>query len=134
MRTAHSRDVSACLQAADFAISLFKPAPPRVSSTDQGWGVPCEWAPIPANCRIGDVDEVIEPHEVGVLIEAFRDPSRRMAATSILALVERDLGLKTRCRRAAEEELSLKAASVPRRLDVSRRLGLGGSSLPPRRL
>ena len=127
--TVRPREVSACLQAADFAISLIKPAPSKVSSSPTKVGeYLASGLPILANRGIGDVDAMIERHHVGVLIEDFSDRSYAKAVTSILALIERDSDVGTRCRRAAEEELSLEKIGVPRYLGVYRRLGVASTA------
>ncbi len=135
VKTVQPRDVPGHLQAADFAISLIKPAPSKVSSSPtKVREYLASGLPILANRGIGDVDAIIERHRVEVLIEDFRDPTYRKAVTSILAQVERDPGPETRRRRAAEEELSLNTVGVPRYLDVYRRLGLGERQQTPKRL
>jgi glycosyltransferase involved in cell wall biosynthesis len=134
VKTVQPRDVPAHLQAADFAIALIKPAPSKVSSSPTKVGeYLASGLPILANRGIGDVDQVIERREVGVLIEDFGEPSYGKGVTSILALIERDRDLATRCRSAAAEEFSLEKVGVPRYLDVYRRLGLGAESQTPRR-
>jgi glycosyltransferase involved in cell wall biosynthesis len=130
--TVRPREVSACLQAADFAISLIKPAPSKVSSSPTKVGeYLASGLPILANRGIGDVDALIERHRVGVLIEDFNDRSYAEAVASILTLIDRDSDVGTRCRRAAEEELSLEKIGVPRYLGVYRRLGVGNTSQAP---
>jgi glycosyltransferase involved in cell wall biosynthesis len=126
--TVSPREVSARLQAADFGISLIKPAPSKVSSspTKVGEYLACG-LPILANRGVGDVDAIIERYRVGVLLEDFSDDSYRKALTSMLALVEQDADVGARCRRAAAEELSLEKVGVPRYLNVYRRLGLGAT-------
>jgi glycosyltransferase involved in cell wall biosynthesis len=134
VKTVQPRDVPAHLQAADFAIALIRPAPSKVSSSPTKVGeYLASGLPILANRGIGDVDQVIERREVGVLIEDFGEPSYRKAVASIVALVDRDQGLATRCRSAAEEEFSLEKVGVPRYLDVYRRLGPGAGSPTQRR-
>jgi glycosyltransferase involved in cell wall biosynthesis len=135
VRTVPPRDVSVHLQAADFAISLIKPAPSKVSSSPTKVAeYLASGLPILANRGIGDVDEVIERHEVGVLIENLDELAYRQAVTSILALIDQGPGLATRCRRAAEEEYSLTNVGVPRYLEVYRRLALGEESRNPKRV
>jgi glycosyltransferase involved in cell wall biosynthesis len=130
--TVPPREVSACLQAADFAISLIKPAPSKVSSSPTKVGeYLASGLPILANRGIGDVDAIIERHHVGVLIEEFSDRSYAKAVTSILALIDQDPEVGTRCRRAAQEELSLEKVGVPRYLGVYQRLGVGSTSRTP---
>jgi glycosyltransferase involved in cell wall biosynthesis len=130
--TVHPREVPACLLAADFGISFIKPAPSKVSSSPTKVGeYLASGLPVLANRGVGDVDAIIERHHVGVLIEDFSDRSYREAAASMFALVAQDSEVKRRCRRAAEEELSLERVGVPRYLAVYRRLGLGNRSGGP---
>jgi glycosyltransferase involved in cell wall biosynthesis len=62
--------------------------------------------PVVANRGIGDLDELLERHEVGVLVDGFNESEYRRAAARLSRLLE-DPSLAQRCRALARDRFSL---------------------------
>jgi glycosyltransferase involved in cell wall biosynthesis len=123
VKTVPPREMATVLQGADFAVSFIKPGLSKVSSSPTKVGeYLASGLPIIANRGIGDLDEIVERHRVGVLIDRFDDDSYRVALTTMLALLDGDPEVRNRCRHAAEQELSLEGIGVPRYVSLYRRL------------
>lgn len=77
--------------------------------------------PIVCNAGIGDMDDLVEREQVGVLLQDFQEATFRSAATEALALAE-DAGVRKRCRRVARERFDLTTVGGERYVNVYRRL------------
>jgi len=62
--------------------------------------------PIVINAGIGDGDSFVKERKIGVVVEGFNDSEYEGAAEKLFSLLKED-GIRERCRRAAEESLSL---------------------------
>jgi glycosyltransferase involved in cell wall biosynthesis len=99
---------------ADFAISFCRPSFGRIASSPTkvgeylGAGLPAVSGP-----GIGDVDEILDGRDVGVILDEFSEPGYERAAKRI-----RELGAdpdgRARCRAVAREVFSLEEVGIPR--------------------
>jgi glycosyltransferase involved in cell wall biosynthesis len=109
--------VAEYLAAADFGISLIRPAPSKASSSPTKIG---EYlgAGLPVLCTagVGDLDAMIGP-EVGVIVHEHTDVAYAAAASRMASLLARpETG--ERCRALARSTLSLAAVGIPRYRDL----------------
>jgi glycosyltransferase involved in cell wall biosynthesis len=65
--------------------------------------------PLAANPGVGDVEAVLEPSRVGVLVRSFDDDGYHDAAARLASLLD-DPGVGARCRRLAETRYDLETA------------------------
>lgn len=65
--------------------------------------------PVVANPGVGDIETVLEPERVGVLVAGFNDEAYREAATRLAELVS-DPAVSGRCRKVAETRYDLRRA------------------------
>lgn len=63
--------------------------------------------PIIVNKGMGDAEELIRQHKVGVVLEGFNNDAYQKAAHELLEIMKEGDGLKERCRRVAQDYLSL---------------------------
>lgn len=115
-------EVGAHLAAADAAISFIAPAPSKVASS------PTKIAeylaaglPIVVGAGVGDTDDLVRRHRVGVIVERH-DPAAHDAALDALDLSLDDPRLRERCVAAARDELSLDRVGIPRYVHLYARL------------
>lgn len=99
-------DVPRYLCAANIAVSFIKPCYSKLASspTKNAEYLSCG-LPIIANTGIGDVDELIEGNQVGVLVRTFDDEAYRRALEDIGRLGE----VADRCREVARREFGLES-------------------------
>lgn len=64
--------------------------------------------PVVANRGVGDLDDILERHSVGVILDAFTETEYRRAAARIAALLA-DPSLAERCRALARDRFSLES-------------------------
>ncbi|HEX6737144.1 MAG TPA: glycosyltransferase [Vicinamibacteria bacterium] len=76
--------------------------------------------PVVANTGIGDLDQIVSEHRVGVLVSAFDEAAYDKAGRELAALLE-DPETPGRCRRLAEERFGV-AVGVSRYLSLYRQL------------
>ncbi|MCC6452747.1 MAG: glycosyltransferase, partial [Acidobacteria bacterium] len=107
------------LNAADIAISFIKACYSKLSSspTKLAEYLACG-LPIIANRGVGDVDELIEKNNVGVLLDGFDEGSYRKALAEIDALGD----ASTRCRETAHRHFDLESVGGERYRRVYDRL------------
>jgi glycosyltransferase involved in cell wall biosynthesis len=67
--------------------------------------------PVVINSGIGDTDRLVKRYGVGAVVGQFNEESYKKAIGSITRMLEKRSVLKTRCREAAQKELSLKMAT-----------------------
>ncbi len=101
-----------CLSGADAALFFRKPTFSTKASC------PIKFAeylslglPVICNRNIGDLDNIIEDHKVGVLIEDFKESSYNDSYRKLSVLLN-DKGLKDRCRNVAKELFSIEKGVV----------------------
>lgn len=100
------------LSLSDVGIYFIKPVFSKLSSS------PIKFAeylsnglPVIINSGIGDTDSLVRRYRLGVVIDEFNQKSYINAIETVMKMLRTEKGeLKSRCRRAAEEELSLKTA------------------------
>lgn len=115
-------ELGAYLGMADFAICFCRPSFARVASSPTkvgeylGAGVPLASGP-----GIGDVDELLQGREVGVIVDAFDERGYERGAERIRELAS-DPACRARCREVARETFSLEAVGIPRYDRLYRRI------------
>jgi glycosyltransferase involved in cell wall biosynthesis len=77
--------------------------------------------PVVCNAGIGDMDELVESEQVGVVIRDFGDNAYQTAAAHALMLAD-DEEVRARCRRIARARFDLQTVGGQRYLNVYRRL------------
>jgi Glycosyltransferase Family 4 len=90
---------------------FIRPIPSKQAScpTKLAEGLACG-LPIVCNRGVGDIDEVVEGEDVGVLLSAFSEDAYREAGRRLGRLLE-DPDLAARCRRVAETRYSLESGA-----------------------
>jgi glycosyltransferase involved in cell wall biosynthesis len=116
------RDLPGVLSACDAGLSFIKPCPSKRASSPTKLGeYLAAGLPVVANAGIGDCDELLESHRVGVVVRTFDAPGFESAAGRLRDLIA-DPGTRGRCRGVAETELSLETVGVPRYASLYSRL------------
>jgi glycosyltransferase involved in cell wall biosynthesis len=107
LRAVPHEEVPAWIRAATAAVVFIRPARSKAAScpTKLGEILACG-RPVVVNAGIGDVDELVAGRRVGVVLEDPGAGAFDRARGELEALLG-ESGLAARCRRAAEEELSL---------------------------
>lgn len=102
--------VAEALAGALATFSVIDPMPSKIASapTKVGESLACG-VPVLTNRGIGDVDQWVERHGIGVVLEDFTDEACDRAASAMLRRA-REPGIAARCRAFAEETLSLQWA------------------------
>ena len=107
-------EVGRYLAGVDFALCFYQPkfseiaASPTKVGEYLGAGLP-----VVATAGIGDLDALVEGHDVGVLVDDFSPGAYADAFERVLRLAE-DPGCRDRCRAVARTHLSLHAVGIPR--------------------
>lgn len=106
--------VGAYLWASDFSLSFIRALPSKVASSPTKIGeYLAAGLPLVCNTGVGDMDTIVESHQVGVSIDEFTPESYSHAAAAIMPLIGDDQ-IKVRCQRAARAHASLQEVGVPR--------------------
>jgi glycosyltransferase involved in cell wall biosynthesis len=116
-------DVPAHLRRARLGVSFRKPAFAQIAASPTK--IPEYLAvglPVVCNAGIGDMDELVEREQVGVVLRSFDDHAYQTAAAQALVLAE-DGGVRARCRRVARAYFDLQTIGGERYVNVYRRLG-----------
>ena len=122
MRARKPDDVGRYLAAAEFGLSFVRPCPSKISSSPTKIGeYLAAGLPVVSTSGIGDVDELLEGPNVGVLVRRLEQPDYEAAARGALALAA-DPEARERCRQVARETLSLEEVGVARYDDLYRRV------------
>ncbi len=102
------------LAAADFAFCFIKPGYSKLSSSPTKIAeFLASGLPVLCNAGIGDIDELLVPNRVGVLVETFgRQPYIR--ALRALDELAADVSLRQRCRAVARQHFDLGAIGTAR--------------------
>lgn len=107
-------EIGAYLSAADAAIAFIRPCHSKLSSSPTKIGeYLASGLPIVTGPGIGDVDELLEEFDAGVVLESFEPESLDEGVRCLRARMA-EHGHAERCRRAAVERLSLVEVGVPR--------------------
>lgn len=115
-------EVPTLLAGADVGLSFILPSPSkRASSPTKVAEYLAAGLPVVANAGIGDCDALLASNRVGVLVEDLSAEGHRRAARALQEL-RADPALGERCRRVAEEQLSLARVGGPRYAGVYERL------------
>jgi len=77
--------------------------------------------PVVCNAGIGDIDELVEREQVGVILRSFDDDAYKMAAAQALALAG-DVEVRRRCRKLAHDRFDLKTVGGRRYVRLYQRL------------
>jgi glycosyltransferase involved in cell wall biosynthesis len=103
-------EVPAWLRKARAQFFFIEPSPAKRASspTKLGEGL-AAGLPVVANAGVGDLDHILEPEGVGVLVTGFGEGPYQQAAERLMRLVE-DPAIGPRCRNVAERRYSLRAA------------------------
>ena len=113
MQVAPAR-VGAYLWAADFSISFIEALPSKIASSPTKIGeYLAAGLPLICNTGVGDMDTIVEEHQVGVTLDNFTPANYSHAATAIVPLIGNE-AIKERCQRAARAHASLQEVGVPR--------------------
>jgi glycosyltransferase involved in cell wall biosynthesis len=104
---ASSDDVPRLLHAADVAVSVIRPAYPRLATSPTKFGeYLAAGLPVIITAGVGDLDAHVEGGQVGALLRGFdRDACR--AAVRTIAELRRDPSLSSRCRTHARTHFDL---------------------------
>jgi len=111
--TAPPNEVAQYLSLADVGISFRKPSYSQVASspTKLGEYLACG-LPIITNRGIGDSEEFIKEHKVGILVNSFNIESYERALRKTLRLLQGGDAIRERCRQVALTYLSLRKMGV----------------------
>jgi glycosyltransferase involved in cell wall biosynthesis len=122
IRRVSPAEVPEYLSAADIAVSFIKPCYSKLASS------PTKLAeylaaglPVVCNAGIGDVDEVVEGDQVGVIVRGTGREEYREALRAVEAL-RRDAGLAARCRTSARTRFDLETVGGARYRRLYRRV------------
>jgi glycosyltransferase involved in cell wall biosynthesis len=116
-------EVGAHLHAADAAMSFILASPSKVASSPTKVGeYLAAGLPIVVSAGVGDVDDLVRRHGVGVVLDAH-DPADHAAAVVAMKQLVGDPVVAARCVRAARQELSLAGVGLPRYLDLYHEVG-----------
>lgn len=122
-------EIPALLGAADAGLSLVRPSPSkRASSPTKVGEYLAAGLPVVSTSGIGDGDALLSAHRVGVLVGDASDAAYRAGFEELRGLL-RDREAPGRCRRVAEEQLSLARVGGPRYARLYARL-LAGERAP----
>ena len=106
--------VGAYLWASDFSLSFIRALPSKVASSPTKIGeYLAAGLPLVCNTGVGDMDTIVESHQVGVTLDEFTPANYSHAAAAIAPLIG-DSHIKDRCQRAARAHASLQEVGVPR--------------------
>jgi glycosyltransferase involved in cell wall biosynthesis len=115
-------DVPVYLQRARLGLSLRKSAFAQIAASPTK--IPEYLAvglPVVCNAGVGDMDQLVEREQVGVVLSEFDNDAYESAAAQALIYAD-DAGIGARCRRVAREYFDLKTIGGPRYVSVYRRL------------
>lgn len=111
------------LAAADFGVCFIRPGYSKWSSSPTKIGeYLASGLPVVTGAGIGDVDEMVRSEGVGIVVDAFATRDYRLAAARLADLLREGPPLRERCRRTAQEKLSLERVGWPGYLRVYRSL------------
>jgi glycosyltransferase involved in cell wall biosynthesis len=107
LRALDPDQVASWIRRARALFFFIRPVPSKRAScpTKLAEGLACG-LPIVCNRGIGDLDEIVEKENVGVLVESFSEDSYRRAGQQLRRLLE-DPETSTRCRRLAQTRYGL---------------------------
>ena len=115
-------DVPANLQRARLGLSLRKSAFAQIAASPTK--IPEYLAvglPVVCNAGVGDMDELVEREQVGVVLREFNNNAYHSAAAQALIFAD-DAEIGARCRQVAREYFDLQTIGGPRYVSVYRRL------------
>ncbi len=106
--------VGAYLSACDFAISLIKVCPSKISSSPTKIGeYLAAGLPVVCNMGIGDVDAIITENHVGELIREFSAEAYRQSVERMQSFLS-DKETLRHCQQVAQDKFSLEEIGIPR--------------------
>lgn len=110
--SARPGEVPSWLRRARASFFLIQPSPSkRVSSPTKFAEALACGLPVIANGAAGDLDQILDAHRVGVLVDTLDDAGYQTAARRLAQLLA-DADTPQRCRALAEERYSLEAAAA----------------------
>jgi len=113
IRSVTADEMPAYLAAGDAAMAFIRAAPSKISSSPTKVGeYLAAGLPLVTGRGVGDVDEVLERYETGVVLDDFGPDALEHGAQALAPLVG-DEAHADRARRCAREELSLRAVGIP---------------------
>jgi glycosyltransferase involved in cell wall biosynthesis len=102
------------LSVAEFGLSFVRPCFSKISSSPTKIGeYLAAGLPVVSTAGIGDVDQLLEGQDVGVLVRTLDEPGYESATPAAFALAA-DAQVRERCRQVAREALSLDEVGIPR--------------------
>ena len=114
IRFARPDDLPILLAASDAGISFIRAAySKRASSPTKLGEYFAAGLPIVANAGVGDIDEIVDAHRLGVIVHDYSDEGYDNAAIKLSTLLE-DESAARRCREFAGQSLSLSKVGGPR--------------------
>lgn len=123
VKSVEHKRVADYLNAADIGISFIKPCFSKIAScpTKFAESLACG-LPVVINSGIGDTDEIVREHRIGVVIENFNIGEYKKNIEEIKMLLEEGYGLRDRCRKVAKNYFSLKEG-IEKYFQIYTRLG-----------
>jgi glycosyltransferase involved in cell wall biosynthesis len=115
-------DVPAYLRRASLGVSFRKSAFAQIAASPTK--IPEYLAaglPVVCNAGIGDMDELVEREQVGVVLRNFDDETYQKAAAQALALAD-DVEVRRRCRKLAHDRFDLETVGGQRYVRLYQRL------------
>lgn len=102
------KDMPNYIASADVGIMFIMPVFSKIASCPTKFGeyLACG-LPIIINSKIGDTQEIIQRNKVGVVINDFSVEEYDRKVKELLYLIEKDIGLRHRCRNIAKQYFSL---------------------------
>lgn len=102
------KDIPLYLCAGDLGLVLRKASSTAIAASPTKFGeyLACG-LPVIASAGIGDMDEIINTHRIGVILKAYNRQCYKEAMEKILILMQNDGQLRQRCRSTAEKVYAL---------------------------
>jgi glycosyltransferase involved in cell wall biosynthesis len=128
VRSAPADEVPGYLAAADAALAFIRPTFSKVSSSPTKIGeYLAAGLPIVTGRGIGDVDDVLERYDAGVVLDDFFPAAMDDGARALVALIG-DGEHAARARRCARQELSLRDVGIPTYDGLYRQIAMRGDA------
>ena len=101
-------DMPDYIASADVAIMFIMPVFSKIASCPTKFGeyLACG-LPVVINSKIGDTQDIIQKNKIGVVINDFSVEEYDRKVKELLYLIEKDRGLRHRCRDIAKQYFSL---------------------------
>jgi len=129
-RCAPPSQLPLALLSSDAGISFIRATHSKLASSPTKFGeYLAAGLPVVASAGIGDCDRMLRDGKLGVVVDHYSETAYRSAAGELKALID-EPDIRARCRKLAEEELSLSKVGGPRYCSVYEKM-MGEPIAPP---